>query len=157
MSVLLMRMDPGRSPKILATLSTRRTMKLPHFWLRIIRPCILLPTGDIFITGMLTDRAFALFDLERYEEALEWSQRARLSPNPRTMTFALFAAVLSKLGRHDEACAAVNDLLKHHDTSKPLGLARVRSVSLIENIALNDCQMRFSAKETFQVLSRARR
>jgi adenylate cyclase len=72
-----------------------------------------LSPRDIFITGMLTDRAFALFDLERYEEALEWSQRARLSPNPRTMTFALFAAVLSKLGRHDEAFTAVNDLLTH--------------------------------------------
>jgi tetratricopeptide (TPR) repeat protein len=62
---------------------------------------------------MLTDRAFVLFDLEHYEEALEWAQRARLSPNPRTMTFAVFAAVLSKLGRNDEARAAVKDLLAH--------------------------------------------
>ncbi len=35
-----------------------------------------------FDTGMLTDRAFVLFDLERYEEALDWAQRARLSPHP---------------------------------------------------------------------------
>jgi len=61
----------------------------------------------------LTDRAFVLFDLGRYEESLKWAQRARLSPNPRTMTFAVFAAVLSKLGRNDEARAAVDDLLAH--------------------------------------------
>ncbi len=72
-----------------------------------------LSPRDIFITAMLTHRAFALFDLERYEEALEWARRARLSPNPRTMTFAIFAAVLSKLGRKDEARTAVNDLLAH--------------------------------------------
>ncbi len=62
---------------------------------------------------MLTDRAFVLFDLGHYAEALEWARRARLSPNPRTMTFAIFAAVLSKLGREEEARAAVKDLLKH--------------------------------------------
>ncbi len=72
-----------------------------------------LSPRDIFLTGMLTDRAFVLFDLGRYEEALEWARRARLSPNPRTMTFALLAVVLSKLGRQDEAGAAVNDLLAH--------------------------------------------
>ncbi len=72
-----------------------------------------LSPRDIFITGMLTDRAFVLFDLERYEEAFDWAQRARLSPHPRTMTYAVFAAVLAKLGRQDEARAAVNDLLTH--------------------------------------------
>jgi len=72
-----------------------------------------LSPRDIWLTGMLTDRAFVLFDLERYEEAFDWAQRARLSPHPRTMTFAVFAAVLAKLGRQDEARAAVNDLLAH--------------------------------------------
>jgi tetratricopeptide (TPR) repeat protein len=81
---------------------------IPHF-----DHAMRLSPRDIFITGMLTDRAFVLFDLERYEEAFEWAQRARLSPNPRTMTFAVFAAVLSKLGRQDEARAAVTDLLAH--------------------------------------------
>ncbi len=81
---------------------------IPHF-----DHAMRLSPHDIWITGMLTDRAFVLFDLERYEEALEWAQRARLSPNPRTMTFAIFAAVLSKLGRHDEARAAVDDLVAH--------------------------------------------
>ncbi len=62
-----------------------------------------LSPRDIFLTGMMTDRAFALFDLERYEEAFEWVRRASLSPNPRSMTFALLTAVLTKLGRPEEA------------------------------------------------------
>ncbi len=81
---------------------------IPH-----IDKAMRLSPRDIWITGMLTDRAFVLFDLERYEEALDWAQRARLSPHPRTMTFAVFAAVLSKLGRYDEARTAVDDLLAH--------------------------------------------
>ncbi len=81
---------------------------IPH-----IDQAMRLSPRDIWITGMLTDRAFVLFDLGRYEESLKWAQRARLSPNPRTMTFAVFAAVLSKLGRNDEARAAVDDLLAH--------------------------------------------
>jgi tetratricopeptide (TPR) repeat protein len=68
---------------------------------------------DIFLTAMLTHRAFVLFDLGRYEEAFEWAQRARLSPNPRSMTFALLTAVLTKLKRQKEARAALNDLLAH--------------------------------------------
>ncbi len=72
-----------------------------------------LSPRDIFITGMLTDRAFALFDLERYEEAFEWVRRARLSPNPRSLTFALLTAVLTKLGLQEEVRAALDDLFAH--------------------------------------------
>ncbi|MFQ5755772.1 MAG: adenylate/guanylate cyclase domain-containing protein [Acidiferrobacterales bacterium] len=72
-----------------------------------------LSPRDIFLTGMLTHRAFLLFDLERYEEAFDWVRRASLSPNPRSMTFALLTAVLTKLGRPEEARAALNDLLAH--------------------------------------------
>ena len=72
-----------------------------------------LSPRDIYLTGMLTHRAFVLFDLERYEEAFDWVQCARLSLNPRSMTFAVLAAVLTKLGRMEEARAAVNDLLAH--------------------------------------------
>jgi adenylate cyclase len=81
---------------------------IPHF-----DQAMRLSPRDIWITGMLTDRAFALFDLERYEEALGWAQRARLSPHPRTMTFAIYAATLWNLGREEEARSAVLDLLKH--------------------------------------------
>ncbi|MCH6578632.1 MAG: tetratricopeptide repeat protein, partial [Proteobacteria bacterium] len=72
-----------------------------------------LSPRDIFLTGMMTNRAFMLFDLERYEEALDWVRRASLSPNPRSMTFALLTAVLTKLGRQEEARAALDDLLAH--------------------------------------------
>ena len=72
-----------------------------------------LSPRDIWITGMLTDRAFVSFDLGRYEEALGWAERARHSPHPKTMSFAVYAATLSKLGREDEARAAVKDLLRH--------------------------------------------
>ena len=88
--------------------AARAEEAIPH-----IDHAMRLSPRDIFITGMLTHRAFALFDLERYEEALEWSRRARLSPNPRSMTFALLAVVLTKLGRKEEARAAVKDLLAH--------------------------------------------
>lgn len=72
-----------------------------------------LSPRDIWGTGMLTSRAFVLFDLERYDEAFEWARRARLSPNPRSMTFAIWTAALIKLGRHEEARAAMQDLLAH--------------------------------------------
>ncbi len=81
---------------------------IPHF-----DHAMHLSPRDIWITGMLTDRAFVLFDLGRYEEALGWARRARLSPNPRTMTFAIFAGVLWKLGRHEEARSAAADFMKH--------------------------------------------
>ena len=72
-----------------------------------------LSPRDVWLTGMLTSRAFVLFDLERYDEAFGWAQRARLSPNPRSMTFAIWTAVLMKLGRQEEARAALKDLLAH--------------------------------------------
>ena len=72
-----------------------------------------LSPRDIWITGMRTDQAFVLFELGRFDEAYEWAQKARLSPNPRTMTYAVYAAVLVKLGRMDEAGSAVDDLLAH--------------------------------------------
>jgi adenylate cyclase len=81
---------------------------IPHF-----EHAMRLSPRDIWITGMLTDSAFVRFALERYAEALEWARRARSSPNPRTMTFAILAALLSKLGREQEARSAVADLMAH--------------------------------------------
>ena len=72
-----------------------------------------LSPRDIYLAGMLTSRGFQLFDLERYEGALEYVQRARLRTNPRTMTFALLTVVLTKLGRREEARVALDDLLAH--------------------------------------------
>jgi len=70
-----------------------------------------LSPRDIFLTGMLFHRALILFHLERYKEAFEWARRASLSPNPRSLTFALLTAVLIKLERKGEAQAALKDLL----------------------------------------------
>jgi len=72
-----------------------------------------LSPHDMSFTGMLTHRAFVLFDLERYEEAFDGARRASLRPNPRSMTFALLAAVLVKLGCEEEARLAVDGLLAH--------------------------------------------
>ena len=72
-----------------------------------------LSPRDVFLTGMLTSRAFVLFDLERFDEAFDWAQRARLAPNPRSMTFAIWTAVLMRLGRREEAGDALKDLLAH--------------------------------------------
>jgi TolB-like protein len=68
---------------------------------------------DIWMTGMRTDCAFVLFSLERYEEAYEWAERARLSGNPRTMTFAVHAATLATLGKTKEAAGVIRELLNH--------------------------------------------
>jgi len=81
---------------------------IPHF-----DDAMRLSPRDIFLTGMMTYRAVALFHLERYEEALDWVQRASLSPDPRSMTFALLTAVLAKLGRQEEARVALEGLLAH--------------------------------------------
>jgi adenylate cyclase len=81
---------------------------IPH-----IDQAMRLSPRDIWLTGFLGFRAFVLFDLERYEEAFEGARRASLSPNPRAMTFALLTAVLTRLGRPEEARAALGDLLAH--------------------------------------------
>ena len=72
-----------------------------------------LSPRDIWLTGMLTYRAFVLFHLERYGDAFEEVRRASLRPNPRVMTFALLAAAAGVLGRGEEARGAVDDLLAH--------------------------------------------
>ncbi len=54
-----------------------------------------------------------LFDLKRYEEAVEWAHRARRNPNPRFWAFAVLAAALTKLGRVEEARDALDELFAH--------------------------------------------
>ena len=58
-------------------------------------------------------RASALFQLERYEEAVEWAQQSVHAANPRVMTFAILAASLSQLDRMDEAKAVLEQLYEH--------------------------------------------
>ncbi len=58
-----------------------------------------LSPRDIFLTRMLTHRAFLLFDLERYEEAFEWVRRVSMSfLQPRHMFGFGSAPVLSAGG-----------------------------------------------------------
>jgi TolB-like protein len=72
-----------------------------------------LSPHDVAIAGFQTYRAFLLFDLERYEEAVEWARRASRSPNPLSVSFEVVTAALNELGRQEEAGVALNDLLVH--------------------------------------------
>jgi adenylate cyclase len=79
---------------------------IPH-----IDHAIRLSPHDFALAGWQTYRAFVLFDLERYEEAVEWGQRASRNPYPLSISFEVVTAALTKLGRQDEAGIALNDLL----------------------------------------------
>lgn len=72
---------------------------------------IRLSPRDAFLAGFRAQRALALFDLERYEESVEWANRASRSPHPRYWSFVYLAAALTKLGREDEARAAIDDVM----------------------------------------------
>ncbi len=74
---------------------------------------IRLSPHDVAIAGFQTYRAFVLFDLERYEEAVEWARRASRNPNPLAVSFEVVTAALTKLGRQEEAGVALDDLLAH--------------------------------------------
>jgi adenylate cyclase len=81
---------------------------IPH-----IDHAIRLSPRDVAIAGFQTYRAFVLFDLERYEEAIEWARRASRSPNPLSVSFEVVTAALIQLERQEEAGVALNDLLAH--------------------------------------------
>ena len=81
---------------------------IPH-----IDDALRLSPHSVAIAGFQTYRAFILFDLERYEEAVEWARRASRNPYPLAVSFEVVSAALTKLGRPDEAGVALNDLLAH--------------------------------------------
>lgn len=68
---------------------------------------------DVAGGGFQNYKAFVLFDLERYEEAIECAQQAIREPYPLSVPFEVMAAALVKLGRPEEARVAVGDLLEH--------------------------------------------
>ncbi len=72
---------------------------------------IRLSPHDAFLAGFQNWRAMTLFDLKRYEEAVEWAHRASRNPNPRFWTFAVLAAALTKLGHEEEAQKALDELI----------------------------------------------
>ena len=62
-----------------------------------------LSPHDALATGWITMLSVALFDLGRYEEAIEHARHAVARPNPRVWAYAFLAAALHKLGQTDEA------------------------------------------------------
>jgi adenylate cyclase len=65
---------------------------------------------DIFLPGYLGFGACMLFDLKRYEEALNWGRRGCNSVNPRPPNFAFVVACLVLLNRNSEVAAAVVEM-----------------------------------------------
>jgi TolB-like protein/DNA-binding SARP family transcriptional activator len=74
---------------------------------------IRLSPHDPYVAGFQSERARALFDLERYEECVEWAHRSIQSRYYRYRSFAILAAALTKLGRVREATAALDRLRVH--------------------------------------------
>ncbi len=68
---------------------------------------------DVAGGGFQTYKSFVLFDLERYDEAVECAQMAIREPYPLSIPFEVLAAALARLGRLKEARAALGDLLEH--------------------------------------------
>jgi len=71
-----------------------------------------LGTHDPQRWAFLSYGAVALLFAQRYEEAIEWSERASVIPNRQYWTTAHRAVALGRLGRTDEAARAVDDLLE---------------------------------------------
>jgi TolB-like protein len=71
---------------------------------------IRLSPNSVFMAGFQMVRAVALYQLERYDEAVEWARQSVHAANPRAIGFAILAASLSELDRMDEAEAALQQL-----------------------------------------------
>lgn len=78
-----------------------------------IDQAIRLNPHDVSGGGFTTYKAFLMFDLERYEEALECAQCAIRQPYPLSIPFEITSAALVKLKRPEEARIALKDLLGH--------------------------------------------
>ncbi len=74
---------------------------------------IRLSPRDAFAGGFFSVKSILLFQTGRYHEAFECAQRASSLPNPRPGNLQFLAASLIKLGRRDEAVAAIDELLRH--------------------------------------------
>ena len=89
---------------------------LTHF-----ESAVRLGPRDIFLPGYLQAGALIYFEIERYEEALEWARRASVSSNPRPTTLHIAIAALMKLGRREEASGTLSNLLSNAGRYKTLG------------------------------------
>ncbi len=72
-----------------------------------------LSPHDVPGGGFRTYRAFLMFDLERYNEALECAQQAVREPYPLSIPFEVMVAALIKLNCPEEAEAALKMLVEH--------------------------------------------
>lgn len=80
----------------------------PQGALDALDQAIRLNPNSVFLAGFQMVRSAALFQLGRFDEAVEWGRRSVRSANPRVIAFAILAASLSELERMDEA----KDVLK---------------------------------------------
>jgi TolB-like protein len=80
----------------------------PQGALDALDQAIRLNPNSVFLAGFQMVRSAALFQLGRFDEAVEWGRRSVRSANPRVIAFAILAASLSELERMDEA----QDVLK---------------------------------------------
>jgi adenylate cyclase len=71
---------------------------------------VALGPRDIFLPGYLGFGAYMLFDLKRYEEALDWGRRGCNSVNTRPPNFACVVACLVLLNRNNEIAAALAEM-----------------------------------------------
>ncbi len=79
--------------------------------IRHITQAIDLSPRDLFLPGFLALGSKALYDIGRFQDALNWAGRANRSRNPRPLSFIVAAAALSELGDRDAAVAVVAEML----------------------------------------------
>ena len=84
----------------------------PEAALESFDQAIRLSPNSVFMSGFQMLRAMALFQLERYEEAVEWAQRSVRAAHPRAIAFGVLVASLRQLDRIDEAKAVLEQLYK---------------------------------------------
>ena len=71
---------------------------------------IRLSPNSAFMAGFQMVRAMALFQLERFDEAVEWARQSVHAANPRVLAFQILVASLSQLDQMTEAEAVLNQL-----------------------------------------------
>ena len=98
-----------------------------------------LSPHDPTMWAFMASRSIALTLLERYDEALDWAQRALQQPNTALFGHVAKLAALGQLGRTEEAADALERMLRYRSG---VTLAFVREVLPITD---PECRERFEA------------
>jgi adenylate cyclase len=98
-----------------------------------------LSPRDPTLWAFMASRSIALTLLERYDEALDWAQRALQQPNTALFGHVAKLAALGQLGRTEEAADALERMLRYRPG---VTLAFVREVLPITD---PECRERFEA------------